>query len=67
MSDQNYFKKNKNFCIAPWTHTFISPQSERRLCCASREKSSFIEQYLDVKDGKPVLNKKYSPQTLDEF
>ena len=23
--------KNKVFCTAPWVHTYISPQSERRL------------------------------------
>ena len=31
---------NKTFCMAPWSHTYVSPQGERRLCCASREKSS---------------------------
>ena len=29
--------KPKHFCMAPWVHTYISPQSERRMCCASRE------------------------------
>ena len=29
--------ENKVFCMAPWTHTYISPQGERRLCCARRE------------------------------
>lgn len=38
---------NKTFCIAPWTHTYLSPQSERRMCCASREKASWATQYLD--------------------
>lgn len=38
---------NKVFCMAPWTHTYISPQSERRLCCASREEHSFQKQYID--------------------
>ena len=23
---------NKVFCTAPWTHKYISPQSERRMC-----------------------------------
>ena len=32
---------NKVFCTAPWTHTYISPQSERRMCCASREEHKF--------------------------
>ena len=26
--------ENKTFCMAPWTHTYISPQGERRMCCA---------------------------------
>ena len=38
---------NKTFCIAPWTHTYLSPQSERRLCCASREKANWATQYID--------------------
>ena len=38
---------NKTFCMAPWTHTFISPQMERRLCCASLEKSTNFKQYID--------------------
>ena len=33
--------ENKVFCMAPWSHTYISPQGERRLCCASREEHSF--------------------------
>ena len=39
---------NKTFCMAPWTHTYISPQMERRLCCASREKSQNFNQYIDT-------------------
>ena len=37
---------NKTFCMAPWTHTYVSPQMERRLCCASREDSQNFTQYL---------------------
>ena len=36
-----------NFCVAPWVHTYVSPQGERRLCCASREQASFQKQYID--------------------
>ncbi len=57
------FKLNKSLCVVPWTHTFLSPQSERRMCCASREKSSFIQQYLD-KPGQSGV--KYEPKTLAE-
>ena len=35
------------FCTAPWTHTYVSPQGERRLCCASREQATFQKQYID--------------------
>jgi organic radical activating enzyme len=28
-------KTNKTFCLAPWIHSFISPQGERKLCCIS--------------------------------
>lgn len=39
---------NKTFCMAPWTHTYLSPQMERRLCCASREDSKNFKQYIDT-------------------
>lgn len=58
-------KKNPNFCLAPWTHTFISPQSERRLCCASREMPSYVQQYID-QDGGDMTSKAYQPISLDE-
>jgi len=39
--------KLSNFCMAPWTHTYMSPQGERRLCCTSREPSTNFKQYID--------------------
>ena len=46
--------ENKVFCMAPWSHTYISPQGERRLCCASREEHSFQKQYIDrLRRGQP--------------
>ena len=54
---------NPNLCYAPWTHTFVSPQTERRLCCASREKSQFVQQYID-QPGAP--SKEYAPKTIEE-
>ena len=53
---------NETFCMAPWTHTYLSPQTERRLCCASREPATSFEQYIDVGTAR----KQYSPQTLTE-
>lgn len=51
------------FCVAPWTHTYLSPQSERRLCCASREQASWQKQYID---SAGTDNKEYKPTTLEE-
>lgn len=34
-------------CLAPWAHTYCSPQGERRMCCASREPSQNFKQYID--------------------
>ena len=48
--------------MAPWVHTFISPQSERRMCCASREPAQNFRQYIDVSVGEG----KYKPMTLAE-
>lgn len=48
--------------MAPWTHTYISPQTERRMCCASREPAQNFRQYIDVKDGTGT----YLPMTLDQ-
>lgn len=56
---------NKHFCIVPWTHTFLSPQCERRLCCSSREEHQYISQYLDI-ESIADEEKKFSPLTLKE-
>jgi hypothetical protein len=48
--------------MAPWTHTYLSPQTERRLCCASREPAQNFEQYIDTSAGTG----RYIPVTLDE-
>lgn len=49
--------------MAPWTHTYLSPQTERRLCCASREPAQNFRQYIDTADG----TNEYVPQTLEEW
>jgi hypothetical protein len=55
--------KPEFFCMAPWTHTYLSPQSERRLCCASREPAQNFEQYIDTKSGTG----EYNPMSLEEW
>jgi hypothetical protein len=55
---------NKTFCIAPWTHTYLSPQSERRLCCASREKAEWATQYIDGDSADE--GSVYNPGTLKD-
>ena len=55
--------KPKSLCMAPWAHTYLSPQTERRLCCASREPAQNFRQYIDTKDG----TNKYKPQTLEKW
>ena len=50
------------FCMAPWVHTYLSPQTERRLCCASREPAQNFQQYIDTSAGTG----KYIPLTLEE-
>jgi hypothetical protein len=52
----------ETLCMAPWTHTYLSPQTERRLCCASREPAQNFEQYIDTGAGSG----KYIPVTLDQ-
>lgn len=59
--------KNKVFCMAPWTHTYISPQSERRLCCASREEHSFQKQYIDSTNDEKYGEVKESGTSLDAY
>ncbi len=49
-------------CMAPWVHTYLSPQTERRMCCASREPAQNFEQYIDTKAGTG----RYIPITLEE-
>lgn len=61
---RNMKELSKYFCTAPWTHTYLSPQTERRICCASREQASWQKQYID-KDSV-ASSKEYTPSTLDE-
>ena len=49
-------------CLAPWVHTYLSPQTERRLCCASREPAQNFEQYIDTSTGTG----QYIPVTLEQ-
>ena len=54
--------KPETMCLAPWVHTYLSPQTERRLCCASREPAQNFEQYIDTKSGTG----RYIPLTLEQ-
>ena len=53
--------KPDTMCLAPWVHTYLSPQTERRMCCASREPAQNFEQYIDTAAGTG----KYIPVTLE--
>ena len=55
-------QKPETLCMAPWTHTYLSPQTERRMCCASREPAQNFQQYIDTSAGTG----RYIPITLDE-
>ena len=55
-------KRPENLCMAPWTHTYLSPQTERRICCASREPAQNFRQYINTAAGTG----KYTPITLTE-
>ena len=48
--------------MAPWVHTYLSPQTERRMCCASREPAQNFEQYIDTAGGTG----RYIPLTLEQ-
>jgi hypothetical protein len=55
-------QKPDTMCLAPWTHTYLSPQTERRMCCASREPAQNFQQYIDTESGTG----KYIPITLEQ-
>lgn len=55
-------KAPDTLCMAPWTHTYLSPQTERRMCCASREPAQNFKQYIDTADGSG----QYHPITLEQ-
>ena len=52
----------RDMCLAPWVHTYLSPQSERRMCCASREPATNFKQYIDQQGETGA----YKPSTLEE-
>jgi len=53
---------SKSLCLAPWVHTYLSPQTERRMCCASREPAQSFQQYIDTESGTGT----FIPITLEE-
>jgi hypothetical protein len=55
-------EKTKTLCLAPWVHTYVSPQTERRMCCASREPAQNFKQYIDTSAGTG----NYIPITLEQ-
>jgi len=55
-------QKPDTMCLAPWVHTYLSPQTERRMCCASREPAQNFEQYIDTAAGTG----QYIPLTLEQ-
>jgi len=55
-------QKPDTMCLAPWVHTYLSPQTERRLCCASREPAQNFQQYIDTGAGTG----RYIPITLED-
>ena len=55
-------EKPDTMCLAPWVHTYLSPQTERRMCCASREPAQNFRQYIDTAAGTG----QYIPITLEE-
>jgi hypothetical protein len=55
-------KAPDTLCMAPWTHTYLSPQTERRMCCASREPAQNFQQYIDTQAGTG----QYVPVTLEQ-
>ena len=54
--------KSESLCLAPWVHTYLSPQTERRMCCASREPAQNFRQYIDTESGTGT----YIPITLEQ-
>tara|TARA_R110000823_G_scaffold101636_10_gene218346 strand:+ start:334 stop:1665 length:1332 start_codon:yes stop_codon:yes gene_type:complete len=56
-------KRPETLCMAPWMHTYLSPQTERRLCCSSREPAQSFTQYIDSAGADGV----YNPMTLEEW
>jgi sulfatase maturation enzyme AslB (radical SAM superfamily) len=52
----------ERLCLAPWVHTYLSPQTERRMCCASREPAQSFTQYIDTVAGTGA----YNPATLEQ-
>ena len=55
-------EKPNTMCLAPWVHTYLSPQTERRMCCASREPAQNFAQYIDTSAGTG----RYIPLTLEQ-
>jgi len=62
MTNHVLVSRPETLCMAPWVHTYLSPQTERRLCCASREPAQSFKQYIDTESGTG----EYAPVILNQ-
>ena len=62
-------KTNKTFCLAPWIHSFISPQGERKLCCISENvigTNVTLEEMWNGDEMKDVRKKMLNGEEMDK-
>lgn len=60
---------NKSFCIAPWIHSYISPQGLRQMCCVSEHNfgtNKTLEEMWNGDEMKNIRKKMLNGEELSE-
>jgi organic radical activating enzyme len=65
----NILENNKSFCLAPWIHSYISPQGLRQICCVAEHnfgKNVPLEDMWNSDEMKNIRKRMLEGETLSE-
>lgn len=66
MSD--LIKNNESFCLAPWIHSYISPQGSRQVCCVTEHDfgiDTSLDDIWNSDEMKDIRKKMLNGETLE--
>jgi organic radical activating enzyme len=66
--NQRKLQNNTSFCLAPWIHSYISPQGLRQICCVSDQNfgtNKSLNEIWNCDDMKIIRQKMLAGEELD--